>query len=28
LGDYNINKIGESFVFENGNMAMLLQRID
>jgi hypothetical protein len=28
LGDYNINKIGESFVFENGTMAMLLQRID
>ena len=28
LGDYNINKIGDSFVFENGQKAMLLQRID
>jgi hypothetical protein len=28
LGDYNINKIGESFVFENGDNAMLLQRIE
>jgi len=28
LGDYNINKIGDSFVFENGNRAILLQRIE
>jgi hypothetical protein len=28
LGDYNINKIGENFVFENGNKAILLQRIE
>jgi len=28
LGDYNINKIGDAFVFENGNKAMLLQRIE
>jgi len=27
LGDYNINKVGDSFVFENGRRAMLLQRI-
>jgi hypothetical protein len=27
LGDYNINKIGEHFVFNNANQAMLLQRI-
>jgi hypothetical protein len=28
LGDYNINKIGNGFVFENGDKAMLLQRIE
>jgi hypothetical protein len=28
LGDYNINKIGENFVFENGNKAILIQRIE
>lgn len=28
LGDYSINKIGENFVFENGNKVMLLQRIE
>jgi hypothetical protein len=28
LGDYGINKIGENFVFENGNKVMLLQRIE
>jgi len=28
LGDYNINKIGDTFVFENGDKAMLLQRIE
>lgn len=27
LGDYNITKIGNKFVFDNGNTAMLLQRI-
>jgi hypothetical protein len=27
LGDYNITKIGDKFVFDNGNTAMLLQRI-
>jgi hypothetical protein len=27
LGDYSINKVGDSFVFENGDKAMLLQRI-
>lgn len=27
LGDYSINKIGENFVFNNGNRAMLLKRI-
>ena len=27
LGDYNINKVGDSFMFENGQRAMLLQRI-
>lgn len=26
LGDYNINKIGENFVFNNGSRAMLLKR--
>jgi hypothetical protein len=28
LGDYNINKIGDAFVFENGEKAILLQRIE
>lgn len=28
LGDYNINKIGENFIFTNGNRSMLLQRIE
>jgi len=27
LGDYNINKVGENFVFDNGRQAMILQRI-
>jgi hypothetical protein len=27
LGDYNINKVGENFVFNNGNRSMLLKRI-
>ena len=27
LGDYNINKVGENFVFDNNGQAMLLQRI-
>lgn len=27
LGDYNITKIGDNFVFDNGSHAMLLQRI-
>ncbi len=27
LGDYNINKIGENFVFNNGSRSMLLKRI-
>ena len=27
LGDYNINKIGENFVFNNGDRSMLLKRI-
>ena len=27
LGDYNINKVGESFMFDNKGQAMLLQRI-
>jgi len=27
LGDYNINKIGDTFVFNNGNRSMLLKRI-
>lgn len=27
LGDYGINKIGENFVFNNGNRSMLLKRI-
>lgn len=28
LGDYNINKVGETFVFNNGNHSMLLKRIE
>lgn len=28
LGDYSINKVGENFVFNNGNRSMLLKRID
>lgn len=28
LGDYNINKVGNSFMFDNNGQAMLLQRID
>ena len=28
LGDYNINKLGDKFVFENGHKAMFLQRIE
>ena len=28
LGDYNINKLGDKFVFENGHKAMILQRIE
>lgn len=27
LGDYGINKIGENFIFNNGNRSMLLKRI-
>jgi len=27
LGDYNITKIGDKFIFDNGSKAMLLQRI-
>ena len=27
LGDYNINKIGDTFVFNNGQRSMLLKRI-
>lgn len=27
LGNYNINKVGDSFMFDNGGQAMLLQRI-
>jgi hypothetical protein len=27
LGDYNINKVGDSFMFDNNGRAMLLQRI-
>lgn len=27
LGDYNINKLGENFVFVNGNKSVLIQRI-
>lgn len=28
LGDYNINKVGDSFMFDNKGQAMLLQRIE
>jgi hypothetical protein len=28
LGDYNINKVGSSFMFDNKGQAMLLQRIE
>jgi hypothetical protein len=28
LGDYNINKVGGSFMFDNRGQAMLLQRIE
>jgi hypothetical protein len=28
LGDYNINKTGDGFVFENGDKAMILKRIE
>ena len=28
LGDYSINKVGENFVFNNGNRSMLLKRMD
>jgi len=28
LGDYNINKVGDKFMFDNGGQAMLLQRIE
>jgi hypothetical protein len=28
LGDYNINKVGENFMFDNKGQAMLLQRIN
>jgi hypothetical protein len=28
LGDYNINKVGDKFMFDNNGQAMLLQRID
>ncbi len=28
LGDYSINKVGENFVFNNGNRSMLLKRIN
>ena len=27
LGDYNINKIGDNFMFDNGGQAMILKRI-
>jgi hypothetical protein len=27
LGDYTINKVGDAFVFNNGNRSMLLKRI-
>jgi len=28
LGDYNINKVGENFMFDNNGQAILLQRIE
>jgi len=28
LGDYNINKVGDKFMFDNKGQAMLLQRIE
>jgi len=28
LGDYNISKMGDNFLFTNGDKAMLLQRAD
>lgn len=28
LGDYNINKVGDRFIFTNGDRSMILQRID
>jgi hypothetical protein len=28
LGDYNINKVGNNFMFDNKGQAMLLQRIE
>ena len=28
LGDYNINKVGDKFMFDNNGQAMLLQRMD
>lgn len=28
LGDYNINKVGDSFIFTNGDRSMTLQRIE
>ena len=27
LGDYNINKVGDNFMFDNNGQAMLLQRV-
>jgi hypothetical protein len=27
LGDYNINKVGNSFMFDNQGQAMILQRV-
>ena len=28
LGDYSINKVGNQFVFDNGDQKLILQRID
>jgi hypothetical protein len=28
LGDYQINKVGDKFMFDNNGQAMLLQRIE
>ena len=28
LGNYNINKVGDKFMFDNNGQAMLLQRIE